>query len=177
MEKPKVKRVKTRMRSTKKGGLRKDSQKTRSPHEKTHAGDEEQVAVPKKKISYLFAVGKRKTAIARIRLYRKGNGQIVINGKSYKEYFPTPSWQSCVLQPLNVTGFATGDFSIKVSGGGVQSQAESIRHGIARALLLHDPQMRKVLKPAGLLTRDARVKERKKYGLKRARRAPQWQKR
>lgn len=127
--------------------------------------------------TYLFAVGRRKTAIARVRLYQRGTGVVTVNQKPLESYFTLPTWQTIVLQPLTVSGYSRGDFSVKVAGGGVQSQAESVRHGIARALLLADPSLRKTLKPAGLLTRDARVKERKKYGLKRARRAPQWQKR
>ncbi|OGK11050.1 MAG: 30S ribosomal protein S9 [Candidatus Riflebacteria bacterium GWC2_50_8] len=127
--------------------------------------------------TYLFAVGRRKTAIARVRLYQNGTGAITVNGKAFAEYFPLQTWQTIVKQPLELSGYTRGDFSVKVGGGGVQSQAESVRHGISRVLLLADPELRKTLKPAGLLTRDARVKERKKYGLKRARRAPQWQKR
>lgn len=142
---------------------------------------EEKEAPPAQKAAvrrtYLFAVGRRKTAVARVRLYQNGTGAITVNKKEYSAYFPAQTWQTIIKQPLLLSGYARGDFSIKVAGGGVQSQAESIRHGIARVLLLADPALRKVLKPAGLLTRDARVKERKKYGLKRARRAPQWQKR
>lgn len=127
--------------------------------------------------TYIFAVGRRKTAVARVRLTEKGNGDITINGKPMPSYFPTTELQSTVRKPIDLTGHRAGGYSIKVRGGGVHSQAESVRHGIARVLLLANPDYRKTLKPAGLLTRDARVKERKKYGLKRARRAPQWQKR
>ena len=127
--------------------------------------------------TYLFAVGKRKTAIARVRYYHKGSGSVLVNKKPLELYFPSPNLQTMIRQPLTLTGNTPGELSIKVNGGGYRSQADSVRHGIARVLLLVDPTYRKVLKPAGLLTRDARVKERKKYGLKRARRAPQWQKR
>ncbi len=134
---------------------------------------------PKKapaKQEYLYAVGRRKSAVARVRVYRKGEG-VTINGKALADYFSTPKLQGIVQQPLTLTGIVHGQISVKVIGGGIRGQAESVRHGIARALLLLDPHSRATLKHAGLLTRDARVKERKKYGLKRARRAPQWQKR
>lgn len=126
---------------------------------------------------YVYAVGRRKTAVARVRLHKKGGGEFIVNGKALQEYFPTHMLQTTVQQPMLVTGMQPGMISVKVVGGGMHSQAESVRHGIARALLLLDPAARSALKHAGLLTRDARVKERKKYGLKRARRAPQWQKR
>ncbi|MBI3956656.1 MAG: 30S ribosomal protein S9 [Candidatus Kerfeldbacteria bacterium] len=160
------------------GAKVKAAPKKRAPAKTPKKPVAEAVAAPAPvRRTYLFAVGRRKTAVARIRLYSKGSGQITVNEKPFDAYFPLPIWQRIVRKPLELTGYTKGDISIKVAGGGVQSQAESARHGIARALLLVDPAFRKVLKPMGLLTRDARVKERKKYGLKRARRAPQWQKR
>lgn len=131
---------------------------------------------PSQKTEYFFAVGRRKSAVARVRIHKKGEG-FLVNGKTLAEYFPTAKLQGIVKLPLAITGIAYGQITVKVLGGGVRGQAESVRHGIARALLLLDPQTRTSLKQAGLLTRDSRVKERKKYGLKRARRAPQWQKR
>jgi len=111
-------------------------------------------------------------------VYPKGKGNIVINHKDLKVYFPSFEFQNIVLSPLKLAGQDSAvDVSVLVKGGGKRGQAESIRHGIARALLLLDKDYRKSLKKAGFLTRDARVKERKKPGLKRARRAPQWQKR
>lgn len=134
------------------------------------------VKKPAQKTDYVFAVGRRKSAIARVRIHKKGEG-ILVNGKEYSVYFSTAKLQGIVTLPLTLTGSSYGQITVKVLGGGVRGQAESVRHGIARALLLLDPQTRASLKQAGLLTRDSRVKERKKYGLKRARRAPQWQKR
>lgn len=131
-----------------------------------------------KKRTYLFAVGRRKSAVARVRYHKKGEGVVTVNGLPYKEYFPTLQYQIAVTAPLDVLNFKPeGDITIKVQGGGKRGQAESVRHGIARVLLLVDPAFRTTLKQAGYLIRDPRVKERKKYGLKRARRAPQWQKR
>ena len=126
---------------------------------------------------YYHGTGKRKSAIAQVRLYPQG-GAIVINGKSLDETFPWPNWQIQERQPYRVTE-TEGKFSanVKVYGGGVVAQANAIRHGIARALLQAEPSLKKSLREHGLLTRDARVKESKKYGLKRARRAPQYTKR
>lgn len=127
---------------------------------------------------YFYAVGKRKSAIARVRLFKAGSGQIMVNSKKFEEYFPTEYLQNIVLSPLSlVSRVKDHDVEVKVIGGGTRGQADSVRHGIAQALLLFDVDLRKTVKKAGFLTRDARVKERKKYGLKKARRAPQWQKR
>lgn len=127
--------------------------------------------------TYTFAVGKRKRAIARVRYYALGTGEMVINGKTLEKYLSFDSWIEQAKYPLTLTGWAKGRWSIKVNGGGTHGQAHATAHGITRVLLLLDPALRPTLKAAGLLTRDARIKERKKYGLKRARRAPQWQKR
>ncbi len=126
---------------------------------------------------YYYATGKRKTSIARVRLY-KDDGPMVVNGKPLEEAFAWASWQQHIFEPFKVTN-TFGDYRItaKVSGGGVMSQAGALRHGISRALLVADPLLRQSLKQAGLLTRDARIKESKKYGLKRARKAKQYTKR
>ena len=130
---------------------------------------------PKEK--YYYAVGRRKEAVAQVRLY-KGKGHFVINEKEASKYFPKPALQLIIWQALKLTGNAKNfDVSVRVKGGGFRGQAEAIRLGISRALLKFDTRLRKTLRSAGFLTRDSRVKERKKYGLKRARRAPQWQKR
>jgi small subunit ribosomal protein S9 len=126
---------------------------------------------------YQATVGKRKTAIARVRYYKLGTGEIVVNGMTLEKYFGYLPWVEEAKSPLGSTGWAQGRWTIKCQGGGKHAQAHAIRHGIARMLILLDPTLRPVVKPLGFLTRDARVKERKKYGLKRARRAPQWQKR
>jgi len=122
-------------------------------------------------------VGKRKTAIARVWM-RPGNGEIVINKKSLDEYVPRDSLKKLIFEPLELVG-KMGEFDIKVNvkGGGVSAQADAIRYGIAKALLAYDESLRPVLKKAGLLTRDARIVERKKYGRHKARRGFQWRKR
>jgi small subunit ribosomal protein S9 len=126
---------------------------------------------------YFYATGRRKTSVARVRLV-PGDGILVINGRSPSEYFGRRDLETVVTQPLRITD-NLGRFvaSIKVEGGGVSGQAGAICHGIARALVVADEELRPVLKKAGLLTRDPREKERKKYGLKRARKAPQYTKR
>ncbi len=130
------------------------------------------------KRSYLAAVGRRKTAVARIRMHKNPTeGKIIINDKDYKEYFPSSISQEIVNQSLKAISRDKYNISIKVLGGGTRSQAEAVSLGLARVLEKEDKELRTQLKPLGLLKRDPRVKERKKYGLKRARRAPQWQKR
>lgn len=131
-----------------------------------------------KKKSYLYAVGRRKEAIATVKLYKNGKGHITVNGKLYSEYFSTDELRQIVSSPLRSVGQADKvDIEARVFGGGLRGQAEAIRLGIARALIQLNINFKKNLRKAGFLTRDPRVKERKKYGLKRARRAPQWQKR
>lgn len=128
--------------------------------------------------TYLYAVGRRKKAIARVRLFKKGEGSIIVNEKPFDKYFASPELHKILLQPLEAVGrLKEFNFTIKVAGGGSKGQAEAARHGIARALLVFDKDIRPILKPHGLLTRDPRRKERKKPGLKKARRAPQWAKR
>lgn len=130
-----------------------------------------------KKNDYYYAVGKRKSSIAQIRLYKNGKGECTVNDKDLKEYFHG-LYIGNVLSPLKLTGQSKNfDISIKVKGGGFSSQSDAARHGISLALLEFDPELRTQLKQEGLITRDSRVKERKKPGLKRARRAPQWAKR
>ena len=122
-------------------------------------------------------VGRRKTSVARVRL-TLGEGNIVINGKPLKEYFKIGFWIDKVLAPLQLVGKEKGfDLSIKVVGGGINSQAEAVRHGIARALQKWNVEFRPILKAEGFLTRDSRAKERKKFGLHRARKGHQWRKR
>ena len=127
--------------------------------------------------NYYYGTGKRKTAIAQVRIY-PGQGQITINEKQIGEVFPLPALQSVILEPMELTSMGN-KFNIvaKVHGGGITSQAGAMRHGIARALLVSDDNLRPILKQNKLLTRDDRIKESKKYGLKRARRAKQYTKR
>lgn len=131
-----------------------------------------------KKEKYFEGVGRRKTAVARVRLFPQKEKSFLINGKPLEEYFPTIELQQAVYAPLNLMDcLEQFKVSVKVKGGGTVSQAEAVRHGVARALVLFNPDFRKKLKKAGYLKRDPRMRERKKFGLKRARRAPQWSKR
>ncbi|ANB62015.1 small subunit ribosomal protein S9 [Anoxybacillus voinovskiensis] len=124
-----------------------------------------------------YGTGRRKSSVARVRLV-PGDGRIVINNRDIQEYIPSQALIEVVKQPLVLTEtLGSYDVLVNVHGGGFSGQAGAIRHGIARALLEVDPEYRQTLKRAGLLTRDARMKERKKYGLKGARRAPQFSKR
>ena len=126
---------------------------------------------------YFYGTGRRKKSVARVRIY-PGTGMITINGKDVEEYFGLETLKLIINQPFGVTG-TVGKFDIvaNVNGGGISGQAGAIRHGVARALLAADEANRPALKQAGFLTRDPRMKERKKYGLKGARRAPQFSKR
>ena len=126
---------------------------------------------------YFYGTGRRKKSVARVRVY-PGTGNITINDRDINDYFGLETLKLIVRQPLALTGNADKfDIVCKVQGGGVTGQAGAIRHGLARALLQYDENLRAELKKAGFLTRDPRMKERKKYGLKGARRAPQFSKR
>jgi len=128
---------------------------------------------------YFYGTGRRKTAVARVRLYPNGEGRVLVNGRQAEEYFgQRDTLIAMVRSPLKQLD-ATGryDVSIRVMGGGVSGQAGAVRHGLARALTRADETFRPVMRRAGFLTRDPRMKERKKYGLKRARKAPQYTKR
>ena len=130
------------------------------------------------KKKYFYGTGRRKSSIARVRVYENGTGAITINGRDIDDYFGLETLKLVVRQPLNTTELVDKvDVVVSVCGGGVSGQAGAIRHGISRALLTLNPEYRASLKAAGFLTRDPRMKERKKYGLKAARRAPQFSKR
>ena len=130
------------------------------------------------KKKYFYGTGRRKSSVARVRVYENGTGSIIINGRDIDDYFGLETLKLIVRQPLVTTGLlGKVDINATVSGGGVTGQAGAIRHGVARALLLANEEYRPALKSAGFLTRDPRMKERKKYGLKAARRAPQFSKR
>jgi len=123
------------------------------------------------------ATGRRKEAVARVR-FRPGSGRIVVNRRSFEEYFSSASHRMAVTDPLRLTNTAESyDIDATIDGGGVSGQARALRLGIARGLCLLDPDLRPTLKRSGLLTRNAREKESKKYGLKKARKAPQYSKR
>ena len=131
----------------------------------------------KKKLQF-WGTGRRKSAVARVRLIPGGNGAITINGRSIDEYCDLDTLKLIIRQPLALTDTESKyDVFVNVKGGGFTGQAGAIRHGIARALIVAEPELRAALKKEGYLTRDPRMKERKKYGLKKARRAPQFSKR
>jgi small subunit ribosomal protein S9 len=127
---------------------------------------------------YIETVGRRKTSVARVRLVETSKPSFTVNDKPLEDFFPTAVLQKTVLSPF-VTANLSGKFSVsaKTNGGGVSSQAQAVRHGIARALVKNDPELRKTLKVEGFLMRDPRSKERRKFGLKKARKSPQWSKR
>ncbi|MBI2627338.1 30S ribosomal protein S9 [Candidatus Nomurabacteria bacterium] len=133
---------------------------------------------------YIEAVGRRKTSTARVRIWPSAKANFLVNGIESKEYFKTEGERRLILDPM-VKGLKAEqgkaglkwNIEVKISGGGIHSQAEAIRHGLARALVLFNPEFRKNLKPLGYLKRDPRAKERRKFGLKKARKAPQWSKR
>lgn len=127
---------------------------------------------------YIFGLGRRKTSVARVRLYKTGSGKMVVNDKDLEVYFPVQELQNMIQSVLGVVGLQGAvDIVAEAEGGGIHGQAESVRLGLSRALIILNPTYRKTLKKLGCLTRDPRAKERKKFGLKKARRAPQWSKR
>lgn len=143
--------------------------------EKGKAKDKE---IKKKPERYYEAVGRRKTAVARVRIhFNAKKGEITVNGKDFTEYFREKEYQDVLLSPLVKMGISEFTASVKTSGGGLRAQSYAARHGLSRALILSNPESKSVLKTIGFLTRDSRRKERKKPGLKAARRAPQWSKR
>ncbi len=128
--------------------------------------------------SYYYGTGRRKTAVARVRLYPNGDGTIIVNGKDSNEYFGREALTATIRAPLRLLDVGSRfNATVRVVGGGISGQAGAIRHGIARALVRADEEWKPALRKAGFLTRDPRMKERKKYGLKRARKAPQYTKR
>lgn len=130
------------------------------------------------KKKYFYGTGRRKSSVARVRVFENGTGSITVNGRDIDDYFGLETLKLVVRQPLVTTELAEKvDVAVTVSGGGVSGQAGAIRHGISRALVVMNPEYRTALKAAGFMTRDPRMKERKKYGLKAARRAPQFSKR
>lgn len=128
-------------------------------------------------VQYYEGIGRRKTSTARVRVM-SGSGNFVVNSKSLAEYFTRMGDVDIILEPLRVTGFEGKlDVSVHVKGGGVTGQTGAVRHGLARALILMEPELREKMRPGGFLSRDSRMKERKKPGLKRARKAPTYTKR
>ena len=133
-------------------------------------------AAVKSKDKFFEGVGRRKTAVARVRIGAHF-AETQVNGKKFAEYFTIPRLREIVIAPLTQLKLTKEHFTVKVNGGGQKAQAEAVRHGLSRALILQDPDLKKRLRGLGFLTRDSRMVERKKYGLKKARRAPQWAKR
>ena len=196
-EEVKVEEVKTRKRTTKKvaeevvtevaeAPAKKTTRKTAVKAEKTDAEKVEKKPTakktatkktPKASVQEFLGTGKRKTSVARVRL-TTGTGVITVNGKDVKDYFKLESLIGIVKQPLVLTELDTMiDVKANIYGGGISGQAGALRHGITKALIEFKPELRTVLKKAGFITRDSRKKERKKYGLKKARKAPQFSKR
>ncbi|MFH1820451.1 MAG: 30S ribosomal protein S9 [Candidatus Nealsonbacteria bacterium] len=140
-----------------------------------------QVSESKEKVPagrYFEGVGRRKTAVARVRLYTQGQKEILVNEKPLEKYFPVLQMKQMALSSLEkMNCLDKFRVVVKARGGGLNAQSEAVRHGVARALTKFNAEFRKRLKKAGFLTRDSRMRERKKFGLKRARRAPQWKKR
>lgn len=170
-----IAKKKTETKKTVKTAKKKPAKEVKETKEKEEKDLEKKLAKPPK---YFEAVGRRKTSTARVWLFTHGAKDIKVNKKLYKVYFPIFSLQKKIEAPLEIINCLDKfDISIKVKGGGLSAQAEACRHGIARALVILNPYFRKKLKKAGFLTRDPRMRERKKFGLKRARRAPQWSKR
>lgn len=173
---PKVKKEKVEKKPVKKE-VKKEVVK-KEPKEKAVAKKVVEKEIKKEDGRYWEAVGRRKTSTARVRLLVKGSKSFLVNKKDIKDYFKNPHLQQTAVSALERMNIEERFMvSVKVVGGGLNSQAEAIRHGISRALVIFNPNFQKRLKKAGFLTRDPRMRERKKFGLKRARRAPQWRKR
>lgn len=143
---------------------------------KTPVEPQEVKTAPKRE-KYIYAIGRRKSAVAKVRAFA-GSTEFKVNKRAFGQYFQTKDLQKTVLSPLALLGLEKElGFEVFVSGSGIRSQADAVRHAISRVLVLRNPEDKRTLKKAGFLTRDPRVKERKKPGLKRARRGPQWAKR
>lgn len=173
---PKIKKT---IKKTEKKVVKKTTEKKQAKKTKTKPVVKEVKAkAPVQKVKYWEGVGRRKTGVARVRIFSKGSKEFIVNAKELKYYFPIVFLREIANSPLEVLKLSDKfKVSVKASGGGINAQAEAIRHGLSRALIKFNPNFRKKLKKSGFLTRDSRMKERKKFGLKRARRAPQWQKR
>ena len=173
-----AKSAKTKTKKAKKPSEAKTKTALKSVAKKAVLKKRSKVGTAQAAVKYYEAVGRRKRAIARVRLFTKGERAFLVNGKPYEEYFPIVQIQQIAdgaIKKMKVLD----KFSISalVTGGGISGQAEAVRHGTARALVKFNPDFRKRLKRAGFLRRDPRKKERRKFGLKKARRAPQWSKR
>lgn len=182
----KNKKISKPIKKTKRSKAKKLAKKeeTKISPEESKPAIEKKISQKLKEGKYYETVGRRKSAVARVRLFTSSllqsavEGNLVINNKPYKDFFSVLELQKIVESPLvRLKSLNRFRATVNVKGGGIRGQAEAVRHGISRALVLFDSNFRKKLKKAGYLTRDSRVKERKKFGLKKARRAPQWTKR
>ena len=168
------------MPAKKKSAISKVKLKKEKVEKKVEAAEvkSEEVVIEKETRPYHQGVGRRKTSVAIVKIFPNGKGEIIVNGKHGEAYFAEPHFFDIILAPLVTVNMVHNfDYKIKVNGGGKHSQAEAVRHGIARAIVNFDQETRTSLKKLGFLRRDARAKERKKYGLKRARKGPQFSKR
>lgn len=164
--------------AAKKPATRKTAAKKADKAEKPAIEMEAKIAIEVPKGEFLKAIGRRKEASAQVKIFPAGKGSITVNGRDFKEFFPVYNLQEIVMAPLKTSGREGKiDVMALVRGGGIRGQAEAVRLGITRALVALDETLHTTMKKSGFLTRDPRVKERKKYGLKKARRAPQWAKR
>jgi small subunit ribosomal protein S9 len=173
------KQAKTKKTTVKKTAVKKPAKKSVAKKKTTKKPAAKLIVKPPKKVvKYYEAIGRRKTAKARVRLFTRGDKEFLVNDKPYNKYFPSLESQQKAIDSLEKMK-CLDKFRVlaKVKGGGLNAQAEAVRHGTARALVLFNPDFKKRLRRAGFLTRDPRMRERKKFGLKRARRAPQWRKR
>jgi small subunit ribosomal protein S9 len=175
--------AKTQEKAEKKTPVKKPAAKKKAPaaaKKKEEKTEQEMSAAAEvsKGGSYIYAIGRRKTAIAKVRLIKNGKGLMTVNGHPMEEFFTTYESRSMIMSPIKIAGLEGAiDVSAEVTGGGVNGQADAVRLGISRALCELNPTYRKTLKKLGYLKRDPRAKERKKPGLRKARRAPQWSKR
>lgn len=165
-------------RTTKPRSVKKEKETAAPVAAAPETAEETKVIIPKSAAGQNFyAVGKRKTSVAQV-IMTLGNGTVTVNDLPFEQYFPTELLRSIVMNPLTTLGLEKSiNLRAKVHGGGIHAQAEALRHALSRALTVFNPEVRRTLKKQGFLTRDPRVKERKKPGLKRARRAPQFSKR
>jgi len=171
------KKVVTKKPAAKKPAVRKTTAKT-AKAEKPAMEMEAKIAIKVPTGEFLKAIGRRKEASAQVKIFPNGKGSITVNNRDFKEFFPVYNLQELVMAPLKLAGREGKiDVSALVRGGGIRGQADAVRLGITRALVELDENLHTTMKKAGFLTRDPRVKERKKYGLKKARKAPQWAKR
>lgn len=170
--------TKTKIKKTKEKTSKTEAKKVSVKAPSKPKAKKKSVRAPVEQLRYFEAVGRRKTSVARVRIVADKSNKIIVNSKDYKEYFPTEELRVTANAPLRKTKLAE-EFGVTVivKGGGSTGQAEATRHGVARALIKYDESLRLRVKKSGYLKRDPREKERKKYGLKRARKAAQWSKR